>query len=214
MSTRVLPEPAPASTSTGPTGAETAARWASLSEARIGERSFIGARIIGGLSRIFRLENRAAPAIPGARMRSPGQDCGPIRGEAHDSIHTARPGNSSPPGYFLAICEHPRRVTADHRQRLRYRNLHSRRSACHRTDGSVHFWPRCSYPLPEGPGRDSRQRRLLHRLQRATVDRRHRGRRVPHREASATIGAGRGLTRSGRSKAPADSPPARPAPAC
>ena len=46
VSTRVLPEPAPASTSTGPTGAVTAARCASFSESRIGERSFMGARII------------------------------------------------------------------------------------------------------------------------------------------------------------------------
>ncbi len=45
VSTRVLPEPAPASTSTGPTGAVTAARCASLSECRIGAVS-IGAAMI------------------------------------------------------------------------------------------------------------------------------------------------------------------------
>src|SRR5580658_2103504 len=39
MSTRVLPLPAPASTSTGPTGAVTAARCASFSDARMGDKS-------------------------------------------------------------------------------------------------------------------------------------------------------------------------------
>src|SRR5580692_11052256 len=39
ISTRVLPLPAPARTSTGPTGAVTAARCASFSESRMGDKS-------------------------------------------------------------------------------------------------------------------------------------------------------------------------------
>src|SRR5262245_44639436 len=46
VSTRVLPEPAPASTSTGPTGAVTAARCASFRESRIGEVSIGAANFI------------------------------------------------------------------------------------------------------------------------------------------------------------------------
>ncbi len=43
VSTRVLPLPAPASTSTGPSGAVTAARCASFRGLRIGDRSMGGA---------------------------------------------------------------------------------------------------------------------------------------------------------------------------
>src|ERR1700680_5134180 len=39
ISTRVLPLPAPASTSTGSSGAVTASRWASFNGLRMGERS-------------------------------------------------------------------------------------------------------------------------------------------------------------------------------
>src|SRR5258708_16093820 len=58
MSTRVLPLPAPASTRVAPSGAVTAARWASFRGARIGETS-VGSRLMAGENSTPR---RAPPA--------------------------------------------------------------------------------------------------------------------------------------------------------
>src|SRR5262249_29995994 len=63
VSTRVLPLPAPASTSTGPSGAVTAARCASFSGLRMGDKSMGGA--------FYTVKTRAygkAPEGPAARI--------------------------------------------------------------------------------------------------------------------------------------------------
>jgi hypothetical protein len=65
VSTRVLPEPAPASTSTGPTGAETASRCASLSGAKMGDRS-MGSRILGDIAAFC-----CGISSPGVRIQPP-----------------------------------------------------------------------------------------------------------------------------------------------
>src|SRR5271154_7354908 len=68
ISTRVLPLPAPASTSTGPSGAVTASRWALFSGLRMGERSMGGANSTPGARRLFhargvKCRGRLLPAV-------------------------------------------------------------------------------------------------------------------------------------------------------
>src|SRR6516225_278497 len=96
VSTRVLPLPAPASTSTGPSGAVTAARCASFSGLRMGDKS------MGG--EFYTVKTRAYGKGPDGRGRSESGGygrallCEPHQGHDEAEQHRADEEPEDPPG--------------------------------------------------------------------------------------------------------------------